>query len=525
MIRLRAAKWQRRVLAIFLTLLTLRITAWYFAILNDNFLHSGLNFDESYFVWCGWMITKGFAPYRDFIEFKPPMVFITHAAAVKLYGFQHFEYRRFFAYFPLASLLSLQLAMISRRIDRWIALALTIAFVQLWVNPQYHDAALSDTESIGLAYYLFALACFFARTRLGTKLQWLGGAFFACTILSKEPFLPCVGMTWISIFLLDDGPGTFGQRARGYAFRTIGGGLVVVGLLCLYMVPTGSMRLYLDMVHRYFHVYRDAKQSYCVVLGRFHPTKPLNDLHMQWRLSRQSFVNSATLGFLAPFVAASVVFIWKRSRLLFATVLIGVLAALWAVTASNCQWKHYYMMAMSGIFFALVVGLDSLTTHFWAMTRASRAFLGLAMLCTVFWHDWTRFDTERDLYGTRTSPAFEAKEPMAGVFAAVREYTGPNDRIVTTGAPSLYMQVDRISGMRESTTDDEILGFYDGDTDQERLSGVRAELMRSRPKLIILDSSPSGEHRKRRWRAALWDPFIHEFHYREVKSNIYLRPD
>lgn len=523
--RLRLAEWQRPLLAIFLTLLTLRITAYFFAILNDNFLHAGLEYDESYFVWCGWMINKGFAPYRDFLEFKPPMTFITHAMALKLFGFHEFGYRKFFAYFPLGSLLALQLAMLSRRIDRWLALALTIAFIQIWLNPTFHDVALSDSESIGLAYYLLGVACLFARTRFRTTLQWLGGAMFACSIFSKEPFLPCVGMTWISLFLLGDEPGTFAVRARRYAGRTIGGGLVVLALLCAYMIPSGAMRAYLDVLHRYFHFYRDVKESYCVVLGRFHPTVPLNDLHMQWRQARASFANSTNLGFLAPFAAASIVFIWKRSRVLFATVLIGVGSALWAVTASNCQWAHYYTMTMSGLFFALVVGLDSLTPHFRAMSRASRVFLSIAMLGTVLLHDWVRFDAERDKYGTRTAQEFKSKEPVPGVFEAVQRYTTPAERIVTTGAPSLYMQVDRIDGMRESTTDDEVLGFYSGATDEEKLSSVRAELLRSRPKLIILDSSPSGDGRKRRWRAALWDPFLHDFHYREIKPRIYVRPD
>ncbi len=525
MTRPRLAAWQRRLLAIFLTLLTLRATAYFFAIFNDQFLHNGLEYDESYFVWCGWMITKGFAPYRDFLEFKPPMIFITHALALKLYGFQHFEYRKFFAYFPLGSLLALQLAMLSRRIDRWLALALTLAFIQIWVNPSFHDVALSDTESIGLTYYLFAIACLLARTRFYRQLQYLGGAFFACSILSKEPFLPCVGMSWISLFLLGDEPGTLGARARRYASRTIGGGLVVVALLCIYMVPSGAMGAYLDVLHRYFHFYRDTKESYCVVLGRFHPTVPLNDLHMQWRKARESFANSTNLGFLAPFAAASVVFIFKRSRLLFVTVLIGLAAALWAVTASNCQWRHYYTMTMSGLFFALVVGLDCFTPHFRAMSRAARVFVCMAMLGGVLLHDWVRFDKERDAYGTRKTQYFDAHEPIPGVFEAVRRYTTPRDYIVTTGGPSLYMQVDRINGMRESTTDDEVLGFYSGATDEQKLSGVRAELLRSRPKLIILDSSPSGDGRKRRFRAALWDPFLKEFHYREVKPRIYLRPD
>src|SRR5208282_3377929 len=113
---IRLAAWWRPFVGILLTLYTLRLTAWFFAILNARFLHNGVNYEESFFVWGGWSILKGRVPYRDFIEYKPPLLFLTHALAQKIFGFEHFEYRTFLAYLPLSSLLALQLALVSRRV-------------------------------------------------------------------------------------------------------------------------------------------------------------------------------------------------------------------------------------------------------------------------------------------------------------------------------------------------------------------------------------------------------------------------
>ncbi len=66
----------------------LALPCWVFWRLSIPMLQSAVGFDEQVFVWTGWSILKGLAPYKDFMEWKPPMVFLTHALALKLFGFQ-----------------------------------------------------------------------------------------------------------------------------------------------------------------------------------------------------------------------------------------------------------------------------------------------------------------------------------------------------------------------------------------------------------------------------------------------------
>ncbi len=511
-LRRQAARWVPRAIVALLT-------AWVFAVFNDGFLHRDIAYDESYFVWGGWCILKGLAPYRDFLEFKPPLLFLTHALALKIYGLDRFQYRWFFLWFPMASVLALQASLISRGVGKLAALALGLAIVQLWVNAQFHDTSLSDSESVGLAYYFFGVALTLARTRFGDRLKAPGAACLAASVLSKEPFLLSSLMTWACCFLVDANPATLRRDGVRYLKITSLGVSVLVLGLCLYMIPTGSMRAYIQTFAKYMRLYRDPLQSYCVVLGRFHPTTPLNDLLVQIRQGVREYFNLATLGYLIPFAIVSVVFTARRSPLLLALLFVTLLLALYSVTASNCQWPHYYLLSFNGLFFFLVIGLDSMTARL--RSRRARGIVGAVLLASAVFACWPRYKVEIKSMGKRTFTTFY-REDVPGSFEVIAQHTTPADRIFTTGPPLIYPQTNRLGAVRESNWVDEDLGFYDGKTDVEKLRGVRAELERSMPKVFITD--PENAYRKVRHDRALLDPFLLKHNYTEVKPNIWLRP-
>jgi hypothetical protein len=511
-----------RALAVAATVVTLAIPAYVFLIFNDALRHHPGFGDEGYFVWCGWSLARGLAPYRDFLEFKPPLVFLTHALALKLYGFDGYRYREFFIYFPLASILALQVSLLTRRVDKLLAMGLSLGLIHVWVMQAFHDTALSDTESIGLGYYFLGVAFLLLRSRRPGLTQAIGGAFLLCCTQSKEPFLPCVVLTWAACFFVSERRGDLREDAMRYAKQTGLGALVVVAGLCIYMIPSGALGAYIRVMRRYTILYRDPVQSFCVAGGVFHPTTPLNDLWRQWCAVTGEYLNLPTMGFLIPFAAASIIYLRRRSLPQLGLTALACVAGFLAVTASNCPWKHYYNMLLGGVFFALAVGLDAMTPHFQAVQRPMRVLIRFAMLTALAIALWPRIDAERRTFGTR--PVASAMvEPVAGVFEAVRKYTTPDDRIVTNGNPILYVQTNRLSGIRESNLLDPILGFYIGNTDEEKLRPVYDELVRSRPKIVVLD--PSYAHARPRHNRALWAPFLANYHYTKLTENIYLRPD
>jgi hypothetical protein len=517
-IRARATDWAKLTFRLSALALALWITTRVFNVFNDAFLHHSIQYDEGFFVWGGWSISKGLAPYKDFLEFKPPFVFLTHALALKLFGFENLGYRRFFALFPLASILFLQASLILRRIDCVLATTFAVCIVALFVNPDFHDTALSDSESIGVSYFLLGLAFLIAETKFRNVTDAIGAAFMTCCALSKEPFAPTVLTTWASVFLLRDGLLDFRRRATRYVkFTGLGVGLVIVAL-CIYMVPTGSMTAYLQMVGRYPRIYRDPTHSYCVVLGRFHPSTPLGELKTQWDGICKDFLNFGRLGYMAPMFAAGLVYITRRSLPLLAATFAGLVAGLWAVTASNCQWTHYYSMTMAGFFAFLAIGLDTMKAPFWAFDRWGRWFIRLAVVSSAAVTVYPRYDAESGVVHATQLPG----DPVPGVLAFIAANSVPTDRILTTGPPLLYVLADRISAIRESNVIDEILGVYTGATDEEKLRPIHDELVKNMPKIVVLD--PENGYRKTRHMTTLIMPFLKEFQYRMASENIYVHP-
>jgi hypothetical protein len=499
----------------------LGLPAWVFWILTRAMIGNPLGYDEQFFMWGGWSVTKGLAPYRDFIEFKPPMTFLSHALALQLFGFQSERFRYFFFWLALTSVLALTLSLIKRGADIVLSTALALSIIFYFVHPRFHEAFLSDTESIGLAYYFWGVAFLIANTRRRVGAEVLGGGFMAICALSKEPFVPCVVATWAASYVLVYSG--FSRRAMvSYLKNTTAGVAVVVGALCIYMIPTGAMSAYIATVRGYFTMFRDARQGYCVLLGMFQPTGfgLLADLPLQIRRIHADFFNTATLGSLAPFFAASVIFTWRRSKLLFASALTALLFALYGITASHCYFPHYYLMAQAGLFFFLTVGLDSVGAKLAVSSKEVRLWVRSLVFLSAFLLIWPSLLAARPAAVLKNRPL---SEPAPGLFQFIRDNSTAEDKIFTTGPPSLYVYSDRVAAVRESSIIDELVPAMPGETDLDKLRPLYQELVRNRPKIVFLD--PEHGHRKLRHLASAIMPFLTEFKYTRVSDVLYLRND
>jgi hypothetical protein len=500
-------------------LAALALTAYVFLTLNRGMYLGHIGYDEEFFAWGGWSITKGLVPYRDFLEFKPPMVFITHAIAQWLFGFKDQGYRIWFAGFPLLSLLALQLSLVARGVGRFLAMAAAIGIASLFTSLRFHDTALSDSESIGLAYFMMGLALSLWEGRFIKVTTVLGGVFLTCCVLSKEPFAPVVLFTWLGLCWMRGRPGPTRDSAKLYFKYSLAGVGGFLALLLAYMIPTGSLKAYIKVAGGYARMYRDPLQSYCVLLGKYHPTTFFGDRKAEWLAIHSNYMNETVLGYLLPFLLAGAVFTLRRSRPLFVMTSLAFLGALWAATASNCMWLHYYNMSTAGVVFALAVGLDSMSQPLRQADRLLRVGVSIAAVALIVGHTFDEFNLHR------TAPYARGPwgEPQAGLMEFIAKNTTPADRIFTDGPPILYPQADRMSAVRESNFTDEILAAYDGNTDAEKLRPIRAELMKNRPKVVFLD--PESAPRKARHRTVLIMPFLKDLKYKKAAENIYVRPD
>jgi hypothetical protein len=495
----------------------LGIPGWAFWRLGMTLQGSQLGYDEQVFVWGGWSILKGLVPYRDFMEWKPPVVFLTHALALKLFGFAGYHFRYFFLLLCLSSMLALVAALLKRGADAIICAAFGLGVTQLFLFPGYHEASLGDTESIGAAFYYLGVAALIAQTRYRKVAEVLGGILLTCCTLSKEPFAPCVVATWASCYFVVHERFSRQTAISYLKYTTLGVG-IMVGALSLYMIPTGSMRAYLALVGRYATMFRDPQKGYCILLGTFRPTgSSWGDIKLQFQMLRNQFLNAGTLGFLTPFFVATFAFLPRRSWAVFGTAFLALVAALYGVTTTKCFFMHYYVLGQCGVIFFLAVGAEALGRQINSLSRPARRWTQAAVFLAIASVVWPRVDSIATV--AKDGPAYV--EPYPGVADFIRSNTTPEDKIFTTGPPSLYVFVDRLAAIRGCTIIDELVPAMPGETDEEKLRPLYDELVKGRPKVVFLD--PEHGHRKYRHMAGAITPFLTTFNYKKISDVLYVR--
>ena len=475
---------------------------------------SSVSYDEEFFVWAGWSLRKGLVPYREFFDFKPPMIAFTYAFALKVFGLAGQHYRYFFYCLALGSQLLLTLALIRAGVRRVLAVVTVVTFTWLYANQGYHDSSIADAESIGMGYYVIGLACLLMRTERVRLWRFFGGVFLALSAASKEPFVLPIFFTWAAFGFRDTSSPWYRSKLL-YARDTLLGVGTAAGLIVGYLAIRGGLPAYIQLLRWY----GPFSKQICITIGLWKPTASWQEtVETIWHRMNKALFNFQDLAGLLPALFAAL-FIPRPGRRAYAILsFLAAASAAYATTLGHCFFKHYYVLGMSGLFFMAVVGLEAMS---YLMKRASPAlarwFTALVLMLCVGGF----LPVFRSYYGGH----YEATGPTSfqpDLKAFVVEHTKPDDYIFTTGAPGLYVYSDRRSAVRESAILDEFLMLYPGNTDEEKLSAMRAELVSHMPKVVVL--SKAHWLRKQRHLAALLYPFLSQFGYRKISEEIYVLP-
>jgi hypothetical protein len=496
---------QRRLLDI----VVLVAMASIFRLLARPLHRTGFGYDEQWFVWGGWAITRGQAPYLDFIDVKPPVGFLVNAAGVALFGLNALAYRYVMAILAFFALALLYLAMRSRGHELLLAMCVTSLVLFLILDQRFHDNSLDDMESIGFAFFLSGISILL----MAGKSAWLnatGGAMLAAAVLTKEPFVLSAIPAFAScIFLRAQRPRT--ELVRAACCGAVGG--IAFGLaIAIYLALIGGLGGYLDVVT----FYRRFADEYCVVLGIFHRSTFIGEFTQSLVSLRRGFLNWQTLGSLSPFLALGLfaAVVLRRTGALFAVL--TVLGALYSITLGHCFWIHYVTMAFAPVALLSVAGAD-LTAERIMKTRyawPARVVLISLMVFTLGPRVWS----ETGKRYRRPDPPFE---PQLVEF--IRKTTSATDTIFTAGEPGIYAFADRQSALANGTYTDELLDFLPGNTDEEKVAPAFAELMKKKPKIVLFETT-LGEERKRRYFKALFLPYVQSMGYREVRRGVFVLP-
>jgi hypothetical protein len=493
-----------------------------FGTLARHLTYSYVNDDERAFVWTGWAINRGLVPYRDFSDFKPPLVFLTNAIALRFFGVEQQAYRSFFTGFATLSFLALILALLSLGVNKFVVTAFGLFICHLWLQTWFHDSSFDDAESIGLAYFFFGVACFLARTRARAVTDFLGGVLLSLAVLSKEPYGLAAIPTWAAFLSMRSAEEESPRAWRRFALFSLSGVALVAVWLVGYFGVHGALGVYATTVMRYATM----GKKVCVAAGLWQPGTFLEEWSVRLRHLSEELVNFVQLGAALPFLIAPFALGDRRDRRTTLSAAIAVLGSLYAVTLGGCFYNHYYILGMAGLFVWMILGALRLSAGMAALSPRLAIYAGVFIVLLPGWAIWPRIAVARE-----TEFVVNPPPESPDLVAYIRANTTPDDAIFTTGLPSLYTQANRKHATREGIYNDLFIDLYDGETDRERASGYYQELVQSRPKLIIVDQK--SPQLRPRYDAALWTPFIQEFGYRRVEDFggfyitdvIYVRPD
>jgi dolichyl-phosphate-mannose-protein mannosyltransferase len=510
-------------------------------VLGVKYRFAQIAYDEHYFLNEGWSVLKGQIPYRDFQEFKPPVIFFVNALGIQLFGLEELGYRKFLALLSLASFLALAAALLSRRVHRLVVVAVLMLMIEHFYDDGLHNNVINDAETLALDFFLLGAGVLLTRTTWRRTQLVLGGALLTLSPLSKEPMAFATVGAWLTLLVLDwleagrpeAGRPEAGSGAvvadtgslmaarwasvRRFALYTIAGVAAVVGTWLVYMLVTDSLSWYILQLKLSLAY----TKNYAYQLRWASRTPEGGAIAESIRRLRQIYLDAGHLAVFAPFFIALVAAPRKRWMVgICALVTFGL--ALYAVTVGGGFAPRYFIMAMTGTFLCATLGALALDEHVRRLGRRLAALPGAAWLVVALAMTGPRFVAEWKKYGQYAAPPLPV---AASDIAFVQRYTSPGDKIWTTDDPLLYVFSDRESAFRGGIVLDEIIEYYPGDTDAERLSIVRQGLEENRPKLVVFGNTQVSPRRKQRYTRALVVPFLRDGGYIRLNDRFYLRPD
>lgn len=223
--------------------------------LNWRYFH-----DVPIMIYCAYLIDSGFIPYRDFFEMNMPGVYFCYLIAAKIFGWSDLSFRIFDI---------LYLASIS-------------FFTYLWLRPIGKIPAISAALLFGLFYlndsnYLILQREYIEILPLCIIL-WL---MYSCKKLSKNKILLLTGILigfGISIkpqfILLSLPPVLFFifenkslLKVRSQIKFLLTGILIPLSIIVLYLIFTGSLKPFLDIVMNYWGLYSALNREHRILEG------------------------------------------------------------------------------------------------------------------------------------------------------------------------------------------------------------------------------------------------------------------
>jgi 4-amino-4-deoxy-L-arabinose transferase-like glycosyltransferase len=424
--------------------------------------------DEGEYAYIGWRLLAGDTPYLDWLDQKPPAIFVPYALAIATGEDPVVAIRLGAALFCAASVIAL-FALVRRlrgETEAWLAGAL-LAVLSADGAVQ---GPIANSELFMGPWILLALLGTLrvpARARPPAAAGLAIGACLAVACAFKQVAAVNAPLL-LAVFWLRTPAGQRGPGLLRFAFWTAAGGVLVVGAIAAWFAARGGLGAALDAVLLHnlaYAAWLDPAQR--LALWVHHASPMLPSQGVAWALAGGGLLALA----------------WRRERLT-GLVLAGFAAtSAIGVSASGLYFPHYFQQALPAVAALAAVAVTTLCGALPARLRgwALVAGAGLALVPP----GWAVLELSRlpPAEATRRLYPGSAFEAMPAVAAEVASLTGPDERIFVFGAePELYFHARRLSASRYIF----LFPLY-GDFPQAegRQAEVIAELERSPPAVIV----------------------------------------
>ncbi len=364
--------------------------------------------------------------------------------ALKVFGLDQMRFRYFFLLLSLAAFLVVAIALLSRGVPRLAILGATALMLNTFLDSRFlQGGTLDAAECAGLWFFLLGVGVLLfkvPRPAWQRWQQWVGGALLALAPLAKEPFCFPTLLAWGTLAVLADVesedpdlPGAARSGAwRRFAKNTALAAVAIAALWLLYMLAvTRSFGAYLVNLRETLAYSAD----HDIMYGVF----PKLDFWGTWaenvRRLRSNYVNPAYLAPFVPYLLAAVLLWRRRPRAMAAGVVATFLAALYGVTIGHGFFGHYFIIAMTGSFFATVLGCLAIGERASELSPRWRHWLGATLALMALYALQPRLDQDQEQWGARqpAAPAVSAR-----LVHLVEARTGPGDTIWSpVGMPAI----------------------------------------------------------------------------------------
>ena len=202
-------------------------------------------YDQAAFMVAGEMgIKHGAVTYRDFLDTKPPLIFVIYGLASVIFGHHEWSIRAFDILYHIASLLVLYKVFKRVLADETVAFASVILYVFFYVTSGYWMTAQAETFALLPAVLLFSATESAIRGKSPLKNGLIAGLFAAILFLLKFTFLMVPAASVLYVILAPQAEER-DSKSR-YILGFILGLVASVGLYATYLLSTGAYDRFME---------------------------------------------------------------------------------------------------------------------------------------------------------------------------------------------------------------------------------------------------------------------------------------